>query len=122
MFSAVAVADLARIAELVVECRYGSQEVVFRRGDWEDDMIMIVAGEVALAGDVPLAPRGPGEYIGELAMLRHQPRALTAVAGPDGMHGLTMNCRLLESLMEARPQITTAMLGALADMLAGAEH
>lgn len=122
MFSAVDVLDLEQIGELVVECRYGPNEVVFRRGDLEDDMIMIVSGAVTLTSDVPVAPRGPGQYIGELAMLRHAPRTLTAVAGPEGMHGMVMNCRLLEALMEARPQIATAMLRSLADMLASAEH
>lgn len=121
MFSTVAVADLQQIAECVEERRYGSNELIFRRGDWEDDMIMIVSGEVVLEGDVPMAPRGPGEHIGELAMLRHQPRSLTATAGPEGMHGLVMDCRLLESLVEQRPQIATAMLATLADILAATE-
>jgi CRP-like cAMP-binding protein len=122
MFSVVDVMDLEQIGELVVECRYGPNEVVFRRGDLEDDMIMIVSGDVTLTSDVPVASRGPGQYIGELAMLRHSVRTLTAVAGPEGMHGMVMNCRLLEGLMEARPQIATAMLRSLADMLASAEH
>lgn len=122
MFSAVDLRELEHIAELVVECRYGPNEVVYRRGDSEDDMIMIVSGDVTLTSDVPVAPRGPGQYIGELAMLRHSPRTMTAMAGPEGMHGMVMNCRLLEALMEARPQIGTAMLRSLAEMLASAEH
>ncbi len=121
MFSAVEVSDLEQIAECVVERRYAPHEVIFRRGDWEDDMIMIVSGEVQLEGDVPMAPRGPGEHIGELAMLRHQPRSLTAIAGAAGMHGLAMDCRVLENLIEQRPQIATAMLATLADILADTE-
>ena len=118
MFSGIAVADLEQIAAVVEERRYEPNEVIFRRGDWEDDMIMIVSGLVHLTGDVPVAPRGPGQHIGELAMLRHQPRSLTATAGTDGMHGLVMDCRVLESLIEERPQIADAMLGTLADILA----
>lgn len=121
MFSSVAVADLEQIAACVEERRYGPNELIFRRGDWEDDMLMIVSGKVQLEGNVPMASRGPGEHIGELAMLRHQPRSLTATAGPEGMHGLVVDCRLLENLVEQRPQIATAMLATLADMLAAAE-
>jgi CRP-like cAMP-binding protein len=121
MFSGLAVSDLEQIAEAVVERRYEPHEIVFRRGDWEDDMIMIVSGEVSLTGDVPMAPRGPGEHIGELAMLRHQPRSLTATAGADGMHGLAIDCQVLETLIEERPQIATTMLGTLADLLAASE-
>ena len=81
-----------------------------------------VTGSAAIPGpDIVPAARGPGEHIGELAMLRHQPRSLTAIAGPDGMHGLVMDCRLLESLVEQRPQIATAMLTTLADILAETE-
>jgi CRP-like cAMP-binding protein len=121
MFSAVEVGDLEQIAESLVEKRFEPNETIFSRGDWEDDMLLVVAGSVALEGDVPLAPRGPGEHIGELAILRHQPRSLTATAGPEGMHGLSMDCRVLERLMENRPQIATSMLGTLADILAEAE-
>jgi CRP-like cAMP-binding protein len=120
MFASVDVVDLEQIAECVVERRYDAGETVFRRGDWEDDMIMIVSGEVRLEGDLPIAPRGAGEHIGELAMLRHQPRSLTATAGPDGLHGLAMDCRQLETLVQQRPQIAVAMLATLADMLAAA--
>lgn len=118
MFSQVDVADLSEIAACVEERRYEPRETIFRRGDWEDDMIMVVSGQVHLEGDVPVAPRGPGEHIGEVAMLRHQPRSLTATAGGDGMHGLALDCRLLESLVEQRPQIAGAMLRTLADILA----
>lgn len=120
MFAALEVADLEQIAESLVEKRFEPGEVIFRRGDWEDDMILVVAGQVSLAGDVPMAPRGPGEHIGELAMLRHQPRSLTARAGPAGMVGLVMDCRMLERLIEDRPQIGTAMLATLSEILAAA--
>lgn len=122
LFSAVDIVDLEQIAESVEERRYEPAEVIFRKGDWEDDMIVIVDGAVELAGDVDLPPRGPGQHIGELAVLRHQPRSLTATAGPTGMHGLVMDCRVLERLIEARPQIAVAMLGTLAEFLAMSHH
>lgn len=118
MFSELEVSDLQQIAEALIEKQFEPGEVIFRRGDWEDDMILVVSGQVILKGDVPIAPRGPGEHIGELAMLRHQPRSLTATAGPKGMHGLVMDCRVLERLIEERPQIGTAMLATLAEILA----
>lgn len=120
MFSAVDIADLEQIVEALVEKRFEPGERIFQRGDWEDDMIFVISGEAHLAGDTPLAVRGPGEHIGELAMLRHQPRSLTATAGPDGMHGLVMDCRSLERMVEERPQIAVSMLKTLADMLAAA--
>ncbi len=121
MFTEVGVGDLEQIAESLTEKRYEPGELIFRRGDWEDDMILVVSGEVHLAGDVPIPPRGPGEHIGELAMLRHQPRSLSATAGSEGMHGLVMDCRVLERLVEERPQIAASMLSTLAEILAISE-
>lgn len=120
MFAGLDVTDLEQIAESLVEQRYEPGETIFRRGDWEDDMILIVGGQVQLTGDVPIPPRGPGEHIGELAMLRHQPRSLTATAGPAGMHGMAIDCRVLERLIEDRPQIGIAMLATLSEILANA--
>lgn len=121
LFSEVDVADLEQIAAFVEERRYEPGEVIFRQGDWEDDMIMIVAGDVHLTGEVEMPPRGSGQHIGELALLRHQPRSLTATAGSEGLHGLVVDCRVLERLIEARPQIAVAMLGTLADILAATQ-
>lgn len=123
MFSQLSVADLERIAELARECRYESGEVVFRLGDPDHFLIMVVTGGVTLSGGQgqKLDSRGPGDYVGELALLRHLPRSMTATAGPDGMHGLTMNCQTLESIIEERPSIATALARSLADKLASLE-
>ncbi len=122
MFAKLDVADVERIVESIVERRYAPGEVVFRRGDLDDDLTMIVSGEVALSvgADDKVIVRGPGEFIGELALLRRQPRSVTVTAGPDGMHGLVMDRRMLEAILEERPQIAAAMLRTLAERLAQA--
>lgn len=123
MFSQLPVSDLERIAELSAERRYESGQVVFRFGDPDHFLIMVVTGGVTLSGGQgqKIETRGPGEYVGELALLRHLPRSMTATAGPDGMHGLTMNCQTLESIIEERPSIATALAKSLADKLASLE-
>lgn len=121
LFAQVDIADLRHIAENVEERRYVADETIFTKGDPDDDLIMIVSGEVHLIGAISPDPRGPGEHIGELALLRHQPRSLTATAGSEGMHALVMDCQVLERLIEARPQIAISMLGTLADILAGVQ-
>lgn len=120
MFADLDIPDLERIVESIVERRYAPDEVVFRRGDIGDDLTMIVSGDVRLrvSTDETEIVRGPGEFVGELALLRRQPRSVDVIAGPDGMHGLVMDCRMLESILEERPQIAVVMLESLAERLA----
>jgi ATP/ADP translocase/HEAT repeat protein len=71
-------AALARVAE--VETFAGAQEI-FREGDIGDALYVIVRGRVRLvSGGEPLASLGPGEAIGEMAVLDEVPRTTTAVA------------------------------------------
>lgn len=119
MFAEVDVRDLESISDCVDECRYDPHEVIFRHGEWGDDMLMIVSGDVVLTTREGKAiTRGPGEYVGELALLRHQPRSVDATAGPNGLHALVMDCRMLETILEERPRVATAMVRTLADRLA----
>jgi ATP/ADP translocase/HEAT repeat protein len=71
-------AALARVAE--VETIAGGQEV-FRAGEMGDALFVIVRGQVLLRSNgVVLATFGPGEAIGEMAVLDETPRTGTAIA------------------------------------------
>ncbi|MBT8208632.1 MAG: cyclic nucleotide-binding domain-containing protein [Acidimicrobiia bacterium] len=123
IFSELPVTDIQRIAEAAGECRYSAGDVVFRVGDAEHHLIVIVAGGVTLTSgqNEMVDTRSVGDYLGELALLRHLPRSVTATAGQEGMHGLTITCQALESIIEERPQIASVMVRSLADKLASLE-
>jgi CRP-like cAMP-binding protein len=56
-------------------------DVVFHQGDTGAQMYGVVSGAIALRdGDVAVASIGPDGTFGELAIIDHTPRSLTAVA------------------------------------------
>jgi HEAT repeat protein len=71
-------AALARVAELET---FAPGEAIFREGELGDALYVVVRGRVRiLSGGEPLANLGPGEAIGEMAVLDEVPRTATAIA------------------------------------------
>jgi CRP-like cAMP-binding protein len=67
---------------VVVHVRAGEQ--VFAAGDAGDALFVVLVGEVAIhERGVPLATRGPGSLVGELAVLHPGPRSAAAMARTD---------------------------------------
>jgi CRP/FNR family transcriptional regulator, cyclic AMP receptor protein len=59
----------------------GTGEVFFESGDTGDEMFGVVSGLIELRRDDQVLARvGPGGTFGEMAIIDHAPRALTAVA------------------------------------------
>jgi CRP/FNR family transcriptional regulator, cyclic AMP receptor protein len=61
--------------------RYAAGETIFSKGDPGDRMFVITAGSVSIADeDGEIETLGPGELIGELALINAGPRTASAVA------------------------------------------
>lgn len=123
LFSDVDPEDLERIALLVLERRYQPEELVFREGEEGDECLLIVSGEVVATTNrggetIPIRRFGPGEHVGELALLRGRPRLSDVTAGPEGAHCLALRNPQLQAILEERPQVAMAMLATLAERLA----
>lgn len=122
LFAGLATPDLERIAAVVSERRYEPGEVVFAEGDLGDEMLIIVDGHVEVLRVTDDAHRtlgilGPGSPVGEMALLRRQPRSANVVAGADGMSALAIDATTLAAILQERPAIAFALLGTLADTL-----
>jgi CRP-like cAMP-binding protein len=84
--------------------------------------LIIVEGEVTVSR-APVSSGGPirtfrsGDYVGELSLLRGQPRAANVTAGPEGVRGLILRGAALHAILEERPEAAMAMLAALAERL-----
>jgi CRP-like cAMP-binding protein len=76
--------DLERIARLFDEVDYAKGSVLMREGDIGQQAFVIVHGavEVSLRGRT-LANLGPGEVVGEMALMDGEPRSATVVALED---------------------------------------
>lgn len=122
MFSELAPEDLRRIAEQVEERRYAPEEVIYRFGDSGDEMLVIASGRVRISKEVDgevrfLGTYGAGEHVGELGLLRGQPRAADVICDGEEVVGLALSSENLRSILMERPEAAMAMLGTLADRL-----
>ena len=123
MFSDVDPEDLERIAAATTERHYEADEVIFREGDHGDEMLLIIRGEVNVSrernGETEyIRTYGPGNHVGELALLRRRPRASDVIAGAEGVHTLVLRNPELHSILEERPAVAMSMLGTLAERIA----
>jgi hypothetical protein len=122
MFSGIDPEDLERIATLFTERRYDTGELIYAWGAEGDEMLIIVEGEVTVSRPQEGSP-GPirtvrsGDYVGELSLLRGQPRTANVTAGPEGVRGLILRGAELHAILEERPEAAMAMLATLAERL-----
>jgi HEAT repeat protein len=123
MFAGIDPEDLERIATLFTERRYDTGELIYAWGAEGDEMLIIVEGEVTVsrpqdASEGHIRTFRSGDYVGELSLLRGQPRTANVTAGPEGVRGLILRGAELHAILEERPEAAMAMLAALAERLA----
>ena len=118
LFSALAVEDLAQVAEMALPRRFGSGEVVFREGDASDTCYVIRQGharamrEHADGRSITLAQFGPGDIFGELAMFDDERRSATVETLED-TEALAILGGDMRRLLREHPEIAVKLLGAL---------
>lgn len=111
----------ALAAHLQIRRRARGEEVC-REGEAEPALFIIAQGSVAIMKhdaedrEKLLAKLGPGQTIGEMALLDGQPRSATAVAAED-LVLLVFTRAELDRLVEAKPRLGVKLLWKLARFL-----
>lgn len=81
LFAALPLTSIDRLAEAARPVTYAAGDVLMRQGDPGETYLAITDGAVAIDVDGrPVATMGPGDGIGEIALLRAMPRTATATA------------------------------------------
>ncbi len=81
LFAPLPLTALDRLAESLVPVSFAPGDVVMRKGDPGDHYLLIAEGEVDVSDDaLALGTYGPGEGVGEIALLHRVPRTATVTA------------------------------------------
>jgi CRP/FNR family transcriptional regulator/CRP/FNR family cyclic AMP-dependent transcriptional regulator len=111
--------SLAQIAAAARRRSYRRGEVVFHQGDPGDTLLIIESGAVKVlvyseTGDeTVLAIVGPGEFLGELALIDGEPRS-AAVQAIEPVEAWSIRRDAFMQVVHAHPQTTDRLLAALA--------
>jgi hypothetical protein len=113
--------DLEQVAEVAQEHLYAAGAEICKEGDPGQAMYVIVSGEVEVltaqgAGEKRLALRGPGEFVGEMAIIEATPRSATLRAAGE-VRVLIIEGQAVEVILRERPAVSIAMLRGLSRRL-----
>jgi CRP/FNR family transcriptional regulator, cyclic AMP receptor protein len=92
-------------------------EVLARRGEIGQEMVVIVDGTVRVEVDDKILTRlGPGEFFGEISLIDGKPRTATVITETPSTL-LTIPHAEFDTLLDSVPQISKRLLKNLADTL-----
>lgn len=81
LFAPLPLTALDRLAESLVPVSFDPGEALMRKGELGDRYVLIGSGEVEVRDDeLILGTNGPGDGVGEIALIRCVPRTATVVA------------------------------------------
>jgi serine/threonine protein phosphatase PrpC len=121
LFSRLQERELLRIMQVVEVLAFESGQTVFSEGDRGDELFIVLSGSVEISrmGSV-LSEAGPGDHIGEMALIRSMPRSATVKALADAELIALRRSDFFEILRkehEMAVKLLWQFLGVLADRL-----
>lgn len=113
--------DLEDIAAVAGERLYADASEICREGEVGEAMYLIVNGQVQVLvaqpeGERLLAERGPGDFVGEMAVLEAEPRSATLRASGE-VRLLVIEGQAVQAILRDRPSVSIAMLRGLSRRL-----
>ncbi len=119
LFAGVPGNKLVAVARLLEEVRVATDDIVIERGALEDWLFVVVDGRVrSHIGDRALADAGPGDIVGEMAVLVPAARAATVTAVEPSLL-LMLRREPFGELLEDQPVIARAVVESLVLRLQG---
>lgn len=121
LFAELPPEDLEQVAAIAQEQLFASGAEICREGDPGQAMYVIVSGQVEVlkaydTGEKRLAVRGPGEFVGEMAVIDAIPRSASLHAAGE-VRVLVIEGQAVEAILRERPSVSIAMLRGLSRRL-----
>ncbi len=121
LFDALGKNELRRVGELADFIDLPAGRTLMREGETGSEAMVIVEGRVSVVRDgAVIAERGPGDVIGEMALLSQRPRSATVTLLTDGRL-IVIGRREFEALMSEMPSVRSQVMEGLALRLMAAE-
>lgn len=121
LFEGLSRRELKSVAQLSTYLEEPAGTVLTTEGAAGHEFIIVLEGEVEVRqGDTVVATRGPGTYVGEIALLDHRPRTATVVTTSPAKIGVIGQREFAELLLEV-PEISHKLVATMAKRLADLE-
>jgi serine/threonine protein phosphatase PrpC len=121
LFSRLTERELLRVMQAVEVREYKDADLVIREGDKGDELFIVLSGKVRVSrGEQTLLDLGPGEHVGEMALIRSVPRSASVHALGDAELIAIRRADFFEILRkehEVAVKMLWQFLGVLADRL-----
>ncbi len=121
IFARLSERELLRVMQAVEVRAYDDKGVVIKEGDRGDELFIVLTGNVRVSrGEQQLILLGPGEHVGEMALIRSVPRSATVTAeGPAELIAIRRQdfFEILRKEHELAVKMLWQFLGVLADRL-----
>lgn len=121
LFAQLGRRELARVGELADIIDLPAGRTLMREGETGAEAMVIVEGRASVSrdGDV-INELGPGDVMGEMALLSHRPRSATVTLAADSQL-LILGRREFQALLDEMPTVRAQVFEALAQRLMAAE-
>jgi len=121
IFADLSPEELQQVAAIAGEQWFPDSTTIFHQGDEGNQMFIIVDGQVqvvrsANGKDQILAQRGPGEFVGEMAIIESVPRSATLITQGE-VRVLTIGGETFKQILRERPEVSLAVLRSLSRRL-----
>lgn len=121
IFADLSPEDLKRMAEIAHEEWYPQDTDIFHQGDEGSIMFVIVAGRVQVVRNSDghehvLAERGPGDFVGEMAIIDSVPRVATLHTASE-VRVLAIDGETFKEILRERPEVSLAVLQSISRRL-----
>jgi HEAT repeat protein len=121
IFADLSPEDLQQVAAIAGEQWYPDASAIFHQGEEGNVMFIIVNGHVQVVRSVNgkdqmLAQRGPGEIVGEMAIIESAPRSATLLTQGD-VRMLTIEGEPFKQILRERPEVSLAVLRSISRRL-----
>ena len=109
--------ELERLVELADEVDVPDGQLLTRQGALGDEFFVVLSGHVIVARDGNRLVRlGPGEFLGEIALIDARPRTASATAdGPARL--LVLSHRAFDALLDESPTVTRQVVRTLVERM-----